>query len=286
MPTAAETFNVTTYKKTAIHVMQTQGFHLRGTTMEASEKGAKTVEWWTIGKMTSNRLAPGMSKSPASNPETGKITADFEDDECNWFVKSKEQAKIPMSLESQFQHAAGMEMGRLFDAKILAAMEAGIGGLSTIGDGSATINPNHIDAARNQIADTGQTGLDYFCAVPTNFLSQLRQYKIFASADYVKTSPLLEKIQAVRWGGVNIIPMPSEFFAVPGAGRRRAYLWAKQAVGFEFLEDWSHERNYLPQEKGYFGANDMSSVAKVLQSPGVKALDFLDAAVTRVPELI
>lgn len=286
MPVAAEVYNVTLYKTAAIHVMQSEGFHLLNTTRVASETKGKTVEWWTVGGMKMSDLAPGMSKSAASNPEAGKITANFLKKEANWFVKEADEAEIPMSLQSEFQIAAGKAIGRQFDELVIGGMEADIGSIEVIGNGGATINPNHAEAARNAIAKTGQAGLEYYCALPLNFLSQLRQYKMFSNADYIKSTPLMESIQAVRWGGISFIPMPDDFFAAPGAGRLRAYMWAKTAVGFEWSRQWKHRVDWLPQEKGWFGANDMSCVSKVLLPAGVKALDFANTAVDRVPELI
>lgn len=262
------------FKRGVTHRLQSQGFLLRSTTTEGSTADGSTVTWRRAAAGTASLLQSGRSKSPVMNAGRDTITATFMDIEANEFIKKADLNKMSENEQQEAQKSIAMACGRKFDDVILRALDADTN-VTTIGTGAAAISPLDIMNAQGQIFDVGAGSYDYYCALPTIFMQQLELYREVSSCDFVGAEyPLLKSIGARKWRNVTLIPIPTTFFNVPAANQADAFMWVKEAVGFEWNQQLSIRADWIPDEKGWFVAGDMAAAVATVLPEGIKRLRY------------
>lgn len=274
------------YKTGAIHKMQSRGFILKQAVSPGAEIKGNTVVWKIAGTGEATPLSDAVEDRPTLNADRTTVETNFQDYEANEWIKKSDINKMTENEQQIAQQTCAMAMGRRFDSIILGTLDAAaaagsIGG--TIGDGTAAISITDALTAQGNIFDVGAGSYEYYCALPTKLMQQLEIYKEFSSSDFVSEQyPLLKQIGARQWRNVTYIPMPSKFFNVPAANQIDAYMWVKEALGFEWNNQLESRIDYVPTKKAYFAANDMGCAAAVLLPEGVQRLRFAtNVALTR-----
>lgn len=274
------------YKAGAILKMQSRGWLLKPAVTGGAEIKGSDVTWKIAGTGEATPLSDAIENRPTLNADRTTVNATFVDYEANEWIKAADLNKMSENEQQIAQQTCAMAMGRKFDRVILGALDTSaaaseIGG--TIGDGSAAISITDVMSAQGAIADVGAGSYEYFCALPVKLLQQLEIYTEFASSEFVGDQfPLLKQVGARQWRNVTFIPMPSAFFNVPSSNQIDAYMWVKDALGFEWNNNLESRIDFVPEKKAWFAANDMSCASKVLLGEGVQRLRFAtNVALTR-----
>lgn len=262
------------YKAGAIHKLQSKGWLLKPALSGGAEIKGKDVTWKLAGTGEATVLSDAIENRPTLNADRTVITAAFIDYEANEWIKKSDLNKMSENEQQVAQQTCAMAMGRKFDKVVIAAMDADTN-IATIGNGTAALSVLDVMESQGQIFDISAGTYEYFCALPIRLMQQLELFREFSSSDFVGDEyPLLKQVGARRWRGVTFIPMPSTFFNVPSANQIDAYVWVKEAMGFEWNNSLESRIDYIPEKKAWFAANDMACVAQSLLPEGIKRLRF------------
>jgi hypothetical protein len=267
----------------AIHVLQTNGYLLQGTTRAATSQKGNVVTWKIAGKGEATEMSTVVENRPVMNADRTTVNATMKDWEANEWILTTDVEKMTEGEQQVAQETCGMAMGRRFDRIVLGAMDDAAGAVTTVGDGTAAFSLDRLLEAQTQIRAQGvPDGFELMVAFPTRFMSTLMLQRGFASADYVQDKPLLQAIGARRYLGMTLMPLPDEYFADGAANAKDGYMWARSCLGFATNTD---ERgkiaaatriDYVPEKKAYFAANTMTAVGRVILPDGIRRLRFLN----------
>lgn len=254
------------------HLLQNEGFMLRGTTDEPVNVKGNTLEFFFIGKGEAQPFGPTPERAKAANLGKTTKTVDMTDWQFYEEVRHGEPEKISPEYRSKIQQAGAMALGRKFDRIIMEAMDGEAGNIVTIGDGSAAISPIQLSTGKAQINAVGMMSMNqFFMPVPSMSWEQLKLYKIFNNRDYTAEQLLFKgKTEAVMWNGIWVFQAPDDMFTAFSAGVVDTYLWNKATVGFGSNYAMTSRITYENTITAWAYNTVMSGAAKVLQTPGVK----------------
>ncbi|MBP1296619.1 phage capsid protein [Bradyrhizobium elkanii] len=260
------------YDQRVRHLIQSEGFLLRGTTDAPVEVKGNTLEFFFIGRAEAQPFGPTPERGKAANLGKTIKTVDMTDWQFYEEVRHGEPEKISPEYRSKIQQAGSMAMGRKFDRIIMEAMDGEAGNITTIGDGSVAITPIQISTGKAQINSLGMMSQnEFFMPVPSISWEQLKLYKIFNNRDYTAEQLLFKgKTEAVLWNGVWVFQAPDEMFTSPAANQVDTYLWNKANVGFGSNYAMQSRITYENTITAWVYNTVMSGAAKVLQPVGVK----------------
>ena len=268
------------FKKGAIHLLQSKGYLLKGLTSNATGMNGNTVTWKLAGTGEASPMVFGeIGNRPVLNADRTTVTATMTPWEANDYIGAVEPHMMAENEQQVAQETIGMAIGRRFDRIIVSTLDAAT--LTQVGAGTTNLGLDNILDAQQQILSQGMGDmLTINCILPYKQLSALLLQKGFSSADYVDDSPLLKKVQARRWSGINFIPVPDAYLNVPTANQYDFYMFAQEAVGFATPTDEEGNLSaatridYVPEKKQYFAAATMMAACAVLQTQGVRRLRF------------
>lgn len=279
MTSRAPAWFETKYIDGAIHVLQSKGYILQGTTRAHTGLKGNEVTWKIAGGGEATEMSDAIEDRPTLNADRTTIKATLKDWEANEWIKTTDIEKMSENEQQVAQATCGMAMGRRFDRIILGAMDDEGANIDTIGTGAANIDLPDILEANTGIGDEGDNHEhQLFVALPVRQLGALLLRKGWSSAEYVTDHPLLKEIGARRYLNMTFIPMPKKNFAVPAANQADGYMWAKGCVGFFTPTDEkgmisaATRIDYVATKKAYFAGNTMSAVGKALLPKGIKRL--------------
>jgi hypothetical protein len=260
------------YDQRVRHLLQSEGFLLRGTTDAPVEVVGNTLKFFFIGRAEAQPFGPTPERGKAAN--LGKTTKDVEMTDWQFYeeVRHGEPDKISPEYRSKIQQAGSMALGRKFDRIIVEAMDGEAGNITTIGDGSTAITPLQISTGKAQINSLGMMSMnEFFLPVPSISWEALKLYKIFNNRDYTAEQLLFKgKTEAVLWNGVWVFQAPDEMFTAPAANQVDTYLWNKTNVGFGSNFAMTSRITFENLITAWVYNTVMSGAAKVLQPAGVK----------------
>jgi hypothetical protein len=263
------------------HILQNEGFLLRGTTDAPVDVKGNTLEFFFIGAGDVQPFGPTPERGKAANLGKTTKTVDMTDWQFYEEVRHGEPEKISPEYRSKIQQAGAMALGRKFDRIIMEAMDVEAGNITTIGDGTAAISPLQLSTGVAQINSIGMMSMnEFFMPVPAMSWEQLKLYKVFNNRDYTAEQLLFKgKTQAVSWNGIWVFQAPDNMFTAVSAGVVDTYLWNKSTVGFGSNYAMTSRITYENLITAWVYNTVMSGAAKVLQTPGVKRLRLkIDAA--------
>jgi len=260
------------YDTRVSHILQNQGFMLRGTTDAPVNVKGNTLEFFFIGKGEAQPFGPTPELAKAANLAKTVKTVDMTDWQFFEWVRHGEPEKISPEYRGKIQEAGAMAMGRRFDRIIMEAMDGEAGNIVTIGDGSAAVSPLQLSTGKAQINAVGMMSMnEFFMPVPAISWEQLKLYKIFNNRDYTAEQLLFKgKTEAVLWNGVWVFQAPDDMFTAFSASAVDTYLWNKKTVGFGSNYAMNSKITYENVWTAWAYNTVMSGAAKVLQAPGVK----------------
>jgi hypothetical protein len=267
------------YVAGAIHVLQSKGYALQGTTRSETGIKGNEVTWKLAGDGEATEMSDAIEDRPTLNADRTTIKATFKDWEANEWIKTTDVTKMSENEQQIAQETCGMALGRRFDRIILGAMDEAGADIETIGTGAGNIDLPDIIEANTDIGDEGDNHtFKLVVALPVRQLGALLMRKGWSSAEYVTDTPLLKEIGARRWLNMLFIPLPKKNFAVPAANQADGYMWGTSAVGFATPTDergkigMATRIDYVPTKKAYFAGNTMTAVGKVLLPKAIKRL--------------
>ncbi|HEX9837127.1 MAG TPA: phage capsid protein [Alphaproteobacteria bacterium] len=279
----APNWYTTQYDKRVAHILQSEGFFLRGTTTPPVEVRGNTLRFFILGRGEASEMSQTVEMIQPVN--LGKTTEDvvMADFQFAEFIRHGEIERMSVDFRTQIQEAGAMAMGRKFDRIILQAMDDELANITTIGDGSTAISPLDTTTAKAQINSIGMMSMnEFFCPLPSISWEQLNLYKVFNNADY--TGPDLTFANgrnAKTWNGVHYFQLPDEAFTSPATGEFYSYLWNRRTLGFGANYSMVSRITYENLFTSWLYNTVMSGAAKVLQTPGVRRLHMaLDLALT------
>lgn len=283
MSIEAPNWYTTQYDQKVRHVLQSEGFLLRGTTDSPVEVVGKTLKFFFIGRGEAQPFGPTPERAKAAN--LAKTTKDVDMTDWQFYeeVRHGEPEKISPEYRDKIQRAGAMGLGRKFDRIIMEAMDGEAGNITTIGDGTAAITPIQTNTAKAQINSIGMMSMnEFFCPIPSMSWEQLKLYKVFNNKDFTGDQLLFKgKTEAVMWNGIWFFQAPDEMFTSPSAGVVDTYLWNKATVGFGSNFAMTTRVTYENLITAWAYNTVMSGAAKVLQTAGVRRLRVkIDAALT------
>lgn len=262
------------YNTRVSHILQSEGFLLRGTTSAPVDVVGKTLKFFFLGRTEAKPFGPTPERGKAANlPKTTK-DVDMTDWQVYEEVRHGEPEKITPEYRSKIQEALAMAQGRKFDRIIMEAMDAEAGNIATIGNGTAAISPIDVNTAKAKIGAVGMSKAnEYFCPLPTMSFEQLKLYKVFNNADYTGPDLAFKNGGSARtWNGVHYFEAPDEMFTAYDSNSVDTYLWNKQQLGFGSNYAMNMKITYENLITAWVYNMVMSAAAKVLQTAGVKRL--------------
>jgi hypothetical protein len=274
MSIEAPNWYTTQYDHKVSHLLQSEGFLLRGTTDAPVEVHGKTLKFFFIGRGEAQPFGPTPERPKAAN--LAKTTKDVDMTDWQFYeeVRHGEPEKISPEYRGKIQEAGAYALGRKFDRIIMEAMDAEAGNITTIGDGSAAITPIQTNTAKGQINSIGMMSMnEFFLPVPSMAWEQLKLYKVFNNRDYTGEQQLFKgKTESVLWNGINVFQAPDEMFTSPSTNQVDTYLWNKKTVGFGSNFAMTSKITYENLITAWVYNTVMSGAAKVLQTAGVRRL--------------
>lgn len=271
------------YDTRVSHLIQNEGFLLKGTTAPPVNVKGNTLEFFFIGKGTATPFGPTPELvKPANLAKTTK-TVDMQDWQFAEYVRHGEPDKISPEYRGAIQEAGSMALGRKFDRIIMESMDAEAGNIATIGDGSAAISPIAVNQGKAAINSQGMMKQnEFYCPLPSISWEQLMLYKVFNNADYTGDHPFMNNSNARTWNGINFFQAPDDMFTVPSGGGTSfvdTYLWNRRMLGFGANYELNSKITYENTMTSWLYNTVMSGAAKVLQTAGIKRLRIkIDAA--------
>ncbi len=280
----AEAWYEAGYVKGAIHKLQSRGWLLQHTIEAGTTVDKSTVTWKLVGTGEATEREPGGGDVPTMNAARTAVTATFKDYEANDWIDSLDVNKQSENEQQIVQQTAAMAIGRKFDRLILGTMDTAAASITTIGDGSAALGLLDVFEAQSQIAGIGAGSYEYFCALRPRDLTQLELSTRMSSEDYVGPEyALMREVGARKYRGINFVPMPDDFFAVPSANQIDLYIWAKQTIGFEWNKKMVSRIDYIGAKKKWLAANDIACASTVLLPEGIRRLRVKSNAALVIP---
>ncbi|MBS9720041.1 hypothetical protein JYU29_04980 [Tianweitania sp. BSSL-BM11] len=264
-------------------LFQAHGGLLDGTMVEG-DIVANTIKFPIIGRTEVYKLSGAIERVPVGGPGLSTVTLTAEDFEASdwWRIQDAYKAgpNEQQALAMIIVKAIRRKRDKLkIDA--LTVFAAGNFGVKTIGDGTGIIDILDTEQARAEVAATGAENFEMFCMLPALWMSQLKFYKEFASAEWIGNDNLpwsnVQRALTRTVGGVHYIEGPDEYFAGPDGNSLFAYMWAKEAMGATMpinKEAPSITQHHDMQGSPYLIKSMMSGGAIGIQAAGVKRLHF------------
>lgn len=256
------------------HLLQSEGFLLRGTTSAPVEVKGNTLQFFILGRGEATEMSQTVEMVTPANLGKETVTVTMTDFQFAEFVRHGEPERISVDFKTAIQEAGSMALGRKFDRIILQSMDDEAGDIDTIGDGSMPISPIDVSTAKGEINALGMMRMnEFFLPVPSLAWEQLNLYEVFNKATY--TGPQLSFVgntDAKTWNGVQIFQLPDEAFTSPNTGEVYTYLWNKRTVGFGSNYAIKTVITYENLFTSWLYNSTMSGAAKVLQEEGVRRL--------------
>jgi hypothetical protein len=270
----APNWYTTQYDTRVNHILQSEGFLLKGTTLPPVEVKGNTLQFFILGRGEATEMSQTVEMVQPQNLGKETVSVEMKDYQFAEFVRHGEPERISVEFKSAIQEAGAMALGRKFDRIILQAMDDEASDIDTIGDGSAAISPIDVSTAKAEINSLGMMKMnEFFLPVPSMSWEQLKLYKVFNNADY--TGPALNfanGVEAKTWNGVQFFQLPDEAFTSPATGEVYTYLWNRRTVGFGSNYAIKTVISYENLFTAWLYNSVMSGAAKVLQEEGVKRL--------------
>lgn len=268
------------YDQRVNHLLQSEGFLLKGTTSGPVEVKGNTLQFFVLGKGTAVPMTQSIEMVQPANLGKTTVTATMADFQFAEFIRHGEPERISVEYRGAIQEAGAMALGRKSDRIIMQELDANRASMAQIGTGAAAIDPAQVATAKADINALGMMKMnEFFLPLPSMAWEQLKLYKIVSNSQYV--GPKLSfagNTEATTWNGVNLLQLPDEAFTSPAAGQVDTYLWNKRTVGFG--------QNYAVQTKityenlftAWLYNSTMSAAAKVIQPAGIVNLRINIAA--------
>lgn len=273
------------YYSEAIHVLQTGGYLLKGLTLPPVEMVGNQCMFRIAGRGAAIEYAPGIQNRPYMNAARTNVNVTLRLFEANEYIEKADLAQMSVEETSIAAQTAAYAMGRRFDTLITNELDAQAGNITTIGTGAAAISILDVFEAQTQILSQGIIGMPQLvCALPVRFMQQLELFREFSSADFIGPEyPMARAVGARTYKGIQFIPCPDEYFAVPAANQADAYIWHRGAMGFANGTKFADSRiDWVPEKGAWFAQNRMHGVAATLLPSGIRRLRFAtNAAFTR-----
>lgn len=263
------------YDQKVNHLLQSEGFLLRGTTQGPVNVVGNTLQFFFIGRGEATEMSQAVEMVTPANLDKTTKDVTMKDYQFAEFVRHGEPERISVEFKSAIQEAGSMALGRKFDRIVLQSMDDEAGNIDTIGTGAAAISPIDVSTGKAEINSLGMMKMnEFYCPVPSMSWEQLKLYKVFNNADYTGRDDLNFKnnVEAKTWNGVHFFQLPDEAFTSPSAGVVDTYLWNKRTVGFGSNYAIQTKITYENLFTSWLYNSTMSGAAKVLQTEGVKRL--------------
>jgi len=270
----APNWYTTQYDTKVNHILQSEGFLLKGTTLPPVEVVGNTLQFFILGRGEATEMSQTVEMITPQNLGKDTVPVTMADFQFAEFVRHGEPERISVEFRSAIQEAGAMALGRKFDRIIVGSMDDEAGAIDTIGDGSASISPIDVNTAKAEINALGMMKMnEFFLPLPSMAWEQLKLYKVFNNADY--TGPDLNfknNVEAKTWNNINFFQLPDEAFTSPATGEIYTYLWNRRTVGFGSNYAIKSVITYENLFTSWLYNSTMSGAAKVLQDDGVRRL--------------
>lgn len=274
MSIEAPNWYTTQYDTKVTHVLQSEGFLLRGTTAAPVQVTGNELQFFLLGRGEATEMSQSVEMISPANLGKDTIKVTMKDFQFAEFVRHGEPERISVEFRSSIQEAGAMALGRKFDRVILQSMDDEDTNVDTIGDGSDAISPIDVSTAKGEINALGMMKMnEFFLPVPSMAWEQLKLYKVFNNAEY--TGPQLafvNGVEAKTWNNVHHFQLPDEAFTSPDTGEVYTYLWNKRTVGFGSNYALNTKITYENLFTSWLYNSTMSGAAKVIQPEGVRRL--------------
>lgn len=274
MSIEAPNWYTTQYDTRVNHILQNEGFMLRGTTAPPVQVVGNTLQFFILGKGEATEMSQTVEMITPQNLGKDTVSVTMADFQFAEFVRHGEPERISVEFKSAIQEAGAMALGRKFDRIILQAMDDEDINIETIGDGTAAISPIDVSTGKAEINSIGMMKMnEFFCPLPSMAWEQLKLYKVFNNADY--TGPDLNfknNVEAKTWNNINFFQLPDDAFTSPDTGEVYTYLWNRRTVGFGSNYAITTHITFENLFTSWLYNSVMSGAAKVLQTPGVRRL--------------
>jgi|GEM_PF-867569 len=262
------------YDKRVNHLLQSEGFLLRGTTSPPVDVKGNTLQFFILGRGEASEMSQTVEMVQPANLGKDTIDVTMKDYQFAEFVRHGEPDRISVEFRTAIQEAGSMALGRKFDRVILQAMDNEAANIVTIGDGTAAISPVDCSQGKAEINALGMMRQnEFFLPVPSIAWEQLNLYKVFNHADYTGPELTFKSMGGAKtWNNIHFFQLPDEAFTSPATGQFYTYLWNKRTVGFGSNYNIKSVITYENLFTSWLYNSTMSGAAKVIQTPGVKRL--------------
>lgn len=265
--------------------MQAHGGLLDGTMVEGDVE-ANTVKFpVATGRSSVYKLTGAIEPVPVAGPALSTVQITMEDFEAAEWWRVQDAYKAGPSEQETLKNLVVKAIRRKRDMikvdALTAYCNANAGGeISTIGNGTATIDILHVEQARAEIAGAGGDDggeANVFAMFPAMWMTQLCFYKEFADAQWVglPNAPfsMTQRLRMKTVRSVHYIEGPDEYFTTYDTGKLEAFMWHKESMGAN--TPWNQESPEMTKQSQLQGSPwlikaGLGGAAIGIQEKGVK----------------
>lgn len=265
------------YVQGATHVLQTEGYLTQGMTAPPVSQKGNIFNWKIAGKGEATEMSGSIENRPTMNTNRTTVSATIRDWEANEWIQVTDLTKMSEGEIQIAQQSCAYAMGRRFDRILFDELNANAPVTAMPGTANLTLT-DIIDAQASLLAQGVNGDRRIIVGLPYKQLGALGVFQRFANADYVTDRPLLKKIGARNFMGMEFVPFPDEYFPEPAANQVDFFMWMPSCVGFATNTDakgkiaMATRIDYVPEKKAYLAANTMSACARVILPEGIRRL--------------
>lgn len=267
---------------------QSHGGLLDGT-MTGGDTQANSVKFPIVNsQLTMYQLTGAIQPIPTTKVDVGTVAVTMSDFESTAWWLTQDAYKSGPNEQDAAARVVVKAQRRKRDRIKLDALSTfanlGGSGVTTIGDGTATIDILNLEQARAEIAATGaesEEDIQVFCLIPEMWSSQLAFYPEWAKATWVGTDNMpfskTQRMKTKTVRDVHYIVAPDDYFTEYATGKLETFMWHKDSIGAETpvnQESVYMDRDHTKEGSPYYIKNWLSGAAIGIQGAGVKRLRF------------
>lgn len=235
------------YENRAMHIYQTRGNRLRSTiTPATSFNGSSEAVFYIAGKTVARKIDRNTSPVPGGG-DRKKFTAPLETWQAFDELREYDLDRLSLPEREIIYESGAMALGRATDIEVYAKMQTALPAMSAGLDFSAGAFSAAAAMTLTQaiVADKVNFDGQIYCGLPEDAWFQFLANKVVNSADHIGPGslPFTMPTDSRFWNGVNwfllVEEAAADFYPVPEANKRDAFIWHKSAMGWGSLSDLS-----------------------------------------------
>jgi hypothetical protein len=262
------------------HRYQADGYLLQGMTMPSVNIVGNTFHFLRTAKVDIQGVWPRGSDAIPLNPNDDTLSITSQRWAAPFELHDFDYTRIPVKEADARQQDAARALGRKADRIIMDALMAiTLPAGQIAGSVAPAMTPQILQTGiatmfDNDVPDDGQI----FCGIPAVPWEQLKNYRVFANADYIGPSdlPLVNRAEKRTWNGVHCFRLPKHLVNYKTVSTSndtwRFRMWHKSALGAGHNETLKTEWQRFAKSGIWFLNHWFTGACIGLQTEGIYEL--------------